>query len=172
MRELEVTAFRTNFRRNEQIRAIGLAKVRRRLVARHDAHVFVEHHKSALAQKFEEQSFKSQHHLDGFAYQENLFVLVLLEETLEPHKAFVHSPRIGESRTKETVFLDIGRGFQVTVGSHVHHFTINRVRFERDFIEHALRESTHALTRIAEHHGPRTHAIDDAAHPFARRHGL
>ena len=172
MRELEVAAFGANFRSDEQVSAIGLAKVCSGLVTRHDAHVFVEHHERALAQEFEEQSFKSLHHLDRFANQQNLFVLVFLEETLEPYKAFVQMPSVRESCTKETVLLNVRRSFEVAVGSHFHHFAVSRIRFERNLIEHALREAANALTRIAEHHGTRAHAIDNAAHPFARRHRL
>ena len=172
MRELEVTAFRTNFRSDEQVSAIGLAEVCRSLVTCHDAHVFVEHHKRTFAQEFEEQSFKRLHDLDRFANQQNLFVLVFLEEPLEPHKTFIHRPCVGEPRAEEAIFLNVGRCFQVAVGSDIHHFTVSRIRFERNFIEHTLRESAHALTRIAEHHGTRTHAIDNAAHPFACGHGF
>ena len=172
MRELEVTAFGTNFRGNEQVGAIGLTEVCSRLVARHDAHVFVEHHKRTSTQKFNEQSFKRLHHLDGFANQQNLFVLVFLEESLEPFKAFIHMPSIREPRAEEAVLLNVRRCFEVAVSSHFYHFAISRIWFQRNLIEHSFRESAHALTRIAEHHRTRTHTIDNAAHPFARRHRL
>ena len=172
MRELEVSALGTDFRCDKQVRAVWLAEVRGSLVAGHDGHVLVEHRERALAQVVRKDRLQREHHLDGFANQKNLVFLVFLQEFLQPHDALVELPAVGIARAEQAVFLDVGRGVQVVLGGGLHHLAVPRVRFQANLVELALREPAHALSRIAEHHGTRAHAIYDTADPFARSHGL
>ena len=172
MGKLEVTAFGTDFRCNQQVRAVFLAEVCGSLVAGHNRHVLMEHGECSLAHVFVQERFKSLNHLNRFANQEHLVVGVFLQELLEPHVTFVESPGIGIARAQETILLNVGGHVQIVFGSGIHHVAVIRIRVERNFIQHALRESTHALTGITEHHRTSTHSIHNAANPFVGRHAL
>ena len=172
MGKLEVAAFGTDFGGNQQVRAVFTAEIRSSLVAGHNRHILVEHREGAFAHEFRQERFKSLHHLNRFANQEHLVVRMFLQESLEPHIAFIECPGIGIARAEKAVFLNVGGHVEIVFGSHVHHVAVVLVRVQRNFVEHALRESAHALTRIAEHHRARTHGIYNAANPFVSRHAL
>ena len=170
--KLEVTAFGTDFRSNQQVGAVFSAEVCSSLIAGHNRHVLMEHRERALAHVFVQERFKRLHHLNRFANQEHLVVSMFLQESLEPHVAFVERPGVGIARAKQAVFLNVGGHVQIIFGSHVHHVAVILVRFQRNFIEHAFRESAHALTGIAEYHRTCTYSIHNAADPFVGRHAL
>ena len=172
VRELEIAAFGTDFRGDEQVCAVLLAEIRGGLVSGHDGHVLMEHGERALTQVIREDGFQSEYNLDRFANEENLVVAVFLQKFLEPHDAFIEFPAIGIARAQESVLLDVRRRIQVVFGCGLHHFAVSRIRFKANLVEFALRESAHALTRIAEHDGTRTHAVHDTANPLACGHGL
>jgi hypothetical protein len=161
MGELEIAAFRTDFRTQQQARAVGLCEIRRVAIALDNAQAFVEtgHADAALGAQ---RLFERQHFRLAAADQQKLVLRVFFQQRDQRFDARIGSViDLDQYRRLLDVRMELGQQRLARAFFH-------RVCVEHVPLRHAVGKAADAGAAIAEHRAAGAVAIDQRGEQFAR----